>query len=262
MKYVGAVLAACCVLLAACTSVVPASPPADLDLAGTSWVTSRIGEEDLSVEPFPTLVFDAAGAASVSGNSGCNQFFGSYTLKSTQLSFGELGSTLMACVDDTANAREAAFTQALKSTASASIDDHGLRLFDSAGTQLLLLTPDTTDSGGTSPSLWDTTWLLTDITTSEATSSAVDGSEVTITLTETELSGKACNTFGAAITLEGEAIEVGPIRSTKMACPSEDLSAQETAVLLLLEQATGFTLDGDQLVISGPGGSLSFQARG
>ncbi|KIA99581.1 hypothetical protein OA93_05370 [Flavobacterium sp. KMS] len=47
-----------------------------------------------------SIKFDPA-TKKVSGNSGCNNFFGTYTLKGNdQIQFGNLGSTRMACLDE------------------------------------------------------------------------------------------------------------------------------------------------------------------
>jgi heat shock protein HslJ len=45
------------------------------------------------------IKFDAA-AKRAAGFNGCNNFFGGYTLDSERLSFGMMGSTMMACTED------------------------------------------------------------------------------------------------------------------------------------------------------------------
>lgn len=49
----------------------------------------------------------------VSGNAGCNNFFGSYTLEGEYISFTQLGATKMACMDETANKTETTLLQIL-----------------------------------------------------------------------------------------------------------------------------------------------------
>jgi heat shock protein HslJ len=98
-------------LLAAC---VPAGT--GNQLAGTSWrlvsidgntqVGAAIGGQDV------TLIFDADGGAG--GSSGCNSYGGSYTVKANgSISFSDIVSTLMACMDGGIMEIEASYFAAL-----------------------------------------------------------------------------------------------------------------------------------------------------
>jgi len=49
----------------------------------------------------------------VSGNAGCNNFFGSYTVDGEYISFSRMGATKMACMDETANKTETTLLQIL-----------------------------------------------------------------------------------------------------------------------------------------------------
>jgi heat shock protein HslJ len=64
---------------------------------------------------------------SINGNDGCNSFMGSYTLKQGGgIKFGQMASTLMACVGD--NSIETAFLKVLSTANSYSIDKDILQL--------------------------------------------------------------------------------------------------------------------------------------
>ena len=69
---------------------------ADL-LTGTEWTVEDISGEAVIEGSMPTLAFTSAGR--VSGGTGCNRFFGSYTLTGEGLNLGRLGATMMACPD-------------------------------------------------------------------------------------------------------------------------------------------------------------------
>lgn len=245
--------AAVVLLSAACTQVVPASSgPA---LAGTEWTIAQIEQSDPVAEATISFGTDAQ----VSGQTGCNRFFGPYTLRGSALTFGALGSTMIGCSDELA-AQETAVLAALGATTTVQADADDLLLLDSSGNHLLRLTPAVPT---TSPSLWDTTWQLSGIVTGQAVASPVADSTVTIQLSETgTLTGKACNTFRAEVSVKDDAISVGEIASTRMACPSTDLADQETAVLTYLQKATSYELDADQLTLTGPDGGLMFTAAG
>ena len=62
----------------------------------TTWNLSELFNEEIqySGSAVPHLRFEAE---RVSGNDGCNHFFGSYTLDENSLKFGRLASTRMAC---------------------------------------------------------------------------------------------------------------------------------------------------------------------
>ena len=63
----------------------------------------------------------------ISGNSGCNGFGGSYKVEGDQVAFSEVVSTLMAC-DEARMAQEGAFHQVLTDTATFKIEGNTLTL--------------------------------------------------------------------------------------------------------------------------------------
>ncbi|WP_024852053.1 META domain-containing protein [Hydrogenovibrio kuenenii] len=66
---------------------------------------------------------------SVSGSAGCNRYFGSYTLQQNNLTFSQLGSTKMMCMDMT---EEDAFFKRIGQVNHFQLKDHILTLFDRA----------------------------------------------------------------------------------------------------------------------------------
>lgn len=79
-------------VLSACA--MPGAPGA-APLVGSEWrLEDLAGSAVLDGVP-ATLVFPEAGR--VAGNGSCNRFFGSYTLMSHRIAFGQMGATRMAC---------------------------------------------------------------------------------------------------------------------------------------------------------------------
>jgi heat shock protein HslJ len=80
--------------LAACAD--PSEPAADP--TQSAWVldSGTVDGADIPiVEDHPiTLTFEGTGIA---GSSACNTYFGGYTINGTEISFSDMGSTLMAC---------------------------------------------------------------------------------------------------------------------------------------------------------------------
>lgn len=59
-----------------------------------------------------SIKFDTA-EKRVSGNAGCNNFFGSYEVEGEYITFTQMGSTKMACMDEESNKTEAEFLKIL-----------------------------------------------------------------------------------------------------------------------------------------------------
>jgi heat shock protein HslJ len=65
------------------------------------------------VEGYPiTLIFDEP-EGTAGGKSACNQWFGGYTLSGNELTFTDIGGTLMACTDEGVMDSETAFLDAM-----------------------------------------------------------------------------------------------------------------------------------------------------
>lgn len=228
MKVWTVAVAAAAVLLTGCTAVVPAGPAASLN--NTSWVVTEIQGEPTIPDFQPTIDFGAADE--VGGNSGCNNFGGTYTLTGTEISFGELMMTAMLCTDNGRDQQETAFHAALKTVVSVRFAGDTVEMLDGDGAVALLLAPvPPLDLTGTS-------WVLGGLIDGSTISAPVADSTVTLSFEAEALSGKACNTFRGSYTLDGDSIEIGPLMSTRMACLDEALTAQENLVLELLPAAT------------------------
>ncbi len=99
----------------------------DTPLLDTTWNLSELFSEKIlySGSKIPHLRFEAE---RVSGNDGCNNFFGSYTLDEDSLKFGMLGSTRMACPH--IEGFEMIFNTMLSITTRYLIDGNKLELYD------------------------------------------------------------------------------------------------------------------------------------
>lgn len=111
--------------LMACTSVkkIP-------DLGGNRWGLVQLQQEKLDSSPV-FIQFDTA-AHRFNGNAGCNKISGNYTATAKMLTFDEVISTRMACLDSKANERESQLLRLLNNHAYAyDIDGATLQLKDS-----------------------------------------------------------------------------------------------------------------------------------
>jgi len=241
-------------VLTACSSTTPAGPAATPapTLEGTSWTVTAINGTAPITGNAPTMEFtDAA----VTGSASCNRYNAAFTQDGSKVTITPGVTTQMACGADVMT-QEHAFTVALTQVSGARTNGEGAELTDSAGKAVLSL------ARITDKPLEGTTWTLTGIISGETVASPVTESTVTLTIAEGQLSGKACNSFRGSVTTADGSIKVGPLASTKMACTSTELSAQETTVLTTLQAASGYTIRGNELTITADDGTgLVFTAR-
>lgn len=119
---------------AACTSAASLSPSAagggaasasapltNPDLVGTEWILGDLPGQVLA-DVRPTISF--SGDGTVTGNAGCNTFNGTYTADGSNLTFGPLASTKIAC-EGAKGTLETAFLGAVQATTAYEITDAG-----------------------------------------------------------------------------------------------------------------------------------------
>ncbi len=113
---------------------------AQASLTGTSWLAEDIGGRGVIDEAQTTITFEAEGR--VAGSGGCNRYFGAATIKGDAITFGKLGSTMMACVPALMD-QEQRFFKALAATRSYRFDDPGHKLvfLGEDGTPLVRFSP-------------------------------------------------------------------------------------------------------------------------
>ena len=228
-------------------------------LAGTKWVAISFGLDgaDDAVLPtaVPTIEFSEDGSQ-ISGTTGCNSYFGSVTVgPDGAISFGQMGMTEMACLDDGVMDQEQRFLEALARIDRWVPDDDGASLEASDGTAVIGLVapaaaPDLPLSGA---------WRLTTFIDGEVASSVLAGTEVTLTLdTATgDVAGHAgCNGYSGSMEIDvvsetgaGASFTMGPVATTLMAC-EPDVMDQETKFHSALGAATTMVVDGGLLTIA------------
>lgn len=91
-------------------------------------------------------------------------------------------------------------------------------------------------------------WVAT-----ELNGKAVDG--LTLDYTTDKVSGTGgCNHFNGPISIEDDAIQIGPLAATKMMC--EGKSDIETQYFTALEAARSFVVEGDMLMLKADDGHV------
>jgi heat shock protein HslJ len=241
------------VLLAACADDGGGGtgPSTDPDaLVGVTWRADDPTLAALAPDAPDTAVVSLVFAdGQVGGRSACNSYFGGYVADDRgSLSFDALGGTEMAC-EEPLMILETAYLSALGAVTSFSVTP------TSSAVTLELVGPDTTlgffEEVPPEPlPLIGTAWILDSVYAGDAVSSTIAGTETTMILGDDgSLSGSAgCNTYSGTYTLDVDALTVGPLATTKMAC-ADDVMAQEAAFLTAMEGVATSSIEGSRLTL-------------
>lgn len=226
--------------LAGCCRVVEAEQ-ASSPLEGPTWRLAQISGKEpkglASLERAVSVTFEDGLAF---GFGGCNNFRGGYKSSGNRLEVGPLASTMMACPEP-ASSIESAFHAAFTGSFEFTIDGDQLMASSASGASLLFerVPP---------PQLNGSAWKVTSFNNNRQAVIGVMGeSDITLVFGAEEVSGSSgCNRFWGSYTADGGSITIGPVASTRMACP-EDLMEQEQLFLAALASVVTWRVDGNVL---------------
>ena len=102
------------------------------DLAGSQWRPSFMRASELPAGSHMVVQFNPDGG--ITGNGGCNRFFGVYTISGSHIKIGPLASTRKGCPG--LLLAETAFFATLEAAKSFEQNETTLVLFDAAGIKL------------------------------------------------------------------------------------------------------------------------------
>jgi heat shock protein HslJ len=219
-------------------------------LEGPTWVLVK--KTELGAELGNVVVSATFADGTVSGTSGCNTYNGPYKVDGDKLTIGpNLISTQMAC-GPAETAVEKVVLARLPKVASYSIVGSTLTLADSGGEPLLVFEA----SVGADAILGS--WNVLSYYTGDAIVSVVSGSTVTAEFKDGQITGNSgCNNYMGPYKVDGDAITIGPLASTRKACSSDELSKQEASYLAALEVAKTFAVTGNRLDLFREGGTFA-----
>jgi heat shock protein HslJ len=220
-------------------------------LEGPTWV---LDVEQLDIDGvgdvFPTIRFLEG---QVSGSTGCNSFRGGYTLNGSDLTFSPLASTLIGCPPPL-DQLEREILDRLATVTSYAISERRLSLRAGDETVLLYDVNEPRIQGS---------WVVTGVLYDDAFHSVRGGAELTADFARREgVTGSGgCNTFRADYRVDGASLEIGPVASTRIACPTEELSVQEFGYFAALESAARWEQVGDSLTVTNRAGQRAVTFR-
>jgi heat shock protein HslJ len=201
-------------------------------LDGTHWKLTSLDSGGTSTAVPAGIVVDARFAAgNIAGSSGCNVYSGPVTVTGTTIKVGALATTQMACLGPQSEI-ETAYLAALAKAATFTATADALTMFDAGGAPILVYA-----AGPANPLEGD--WNVTGYNNGkQAVTSPISGTTLTATFTADAVSGSAgCNTYNGTYTLDGDALKIGPLATTRMACDPAIMD-QETLFLAALAAST------------------------
>lgn len=114
----------------------------------------------------------------------------------------------------------------------------------------------TTDPGDGDP---QGSWQLVEGSVNGQAVPILDEYRITLTLEGSRISGTAaCNSYGGVLSVEGGRLRIEDLAQTAMACLDEEAMTAEAIYMSGLGAADSIGLDGEELLIQGPGVELRF----
>ncbi len=224
-------------------------------LEGPLWrLTAYLGPDGTSVSVPPAISASATFAdGRVTGNAGCNDYTGSYTVAGDTLTIGPLAATQKAC-GPAETVVETAFMTVMGRVATYAVSGGSLELKTADGKVGMTFAP--TEATG----LTKTRWVATGVNNGKgAVTSVVIGTTLTAIFAEagTVAGSGGCNDYNGPYTSDASTIKIGPLAATKMACPSPaGVDEQEAQFFAAMDAATKYTIAGSKLELRDDGGAL------
>ncbi len=220
-------------------------------LTNVEWVLTTLQDAGLLEGTRITAVFGPDGQ--ITGNSGCNEYFGPFTTDETTLSAGPLAATRRACETEIDN-QEAAYLNALEAAGSYQVDGSQLTINAADGQALLVYTVEQPLV------LQNIIWVLREYQDFEGQMQpTLEGAEATAVFgSDNTLSGSGgCNTFASTYTIEGSQLSIGLPVATLSNCPEPaGIMEQETFYLANLVEAATYAVDAQTLSLLDSAGNI------
>lgn len=216
------------------------------NLTKDSWELTELNGRQIS-DSNAGISFDGS-KNGVSGNAGCNKFFGSYTARGSSIKFSKIGTTKMFCLKPGVMKDEADFTRALAAATRYSISRGKLRIY--AGKEKVLEFEKLLPSVSLMTTvLAEKKWFLDGQKGRKSTASP-DAAFIVFDEKKGSAGGNTgCNVFGGSYKASGANLTITEIISTMRACIEDDRMDTERTFLEGLRKTTRFEMKDDQLFL-------------
>lgn len=222
-------------------------------LTGELWEVVSLNDNPPAADTTITAQFGEDGT--LSGSDGCNRYSASYTVDGAAITITPGIGTMMACPEP-AMTQAATYMAALTAATAYTIDGSELMLTDASGAPVLLFRV-------VEQSLAGTNWSAIFFNDSGSAIVSVTGVQITAAFgADGQVSGfGGCNNYAATYTIgDANAIEIGPIIATQMACSAPaNVMEQESQYLAALQSAVVFQVQGQTLEMQNSAGQMAVQ---
>jgi heat shock protein HslJ len=194
------------------------------------------------------IVMTVAATATACGSSGGQQLLGGETeVEASETENPPTGETTTETIETTAttSATTATSTETSTETTSAATTE------TSTETTTETTATTTAETSGEGLVLDGTAWVVRAFALADEWFEAVDGTELTVEFSDGRiLIYTGCNSGNGSYTLEGTALSIGPVATTRAGCLSEALSDQEALFVSMLNGTTSADIDGQSLTLN------------
>ncbi|NDW10284.1 META domain-containing protein [Dysgonomonas sp. 520] len=191
-----------------------------------TWVLATLDGEDVAdifEGKVPTMNVDAS-AKQIFGNGGCNSYTGAFTYEKGVFSAPRVAATMMMCF---AKNKESAFFAMLAKPNTISVEN-GVLTFKNSGSVVA------TFIRGVDQNVFTQEWKLESINGESSDKLFTEETLPTLkfNVEEKRVNGSAgCNTFNGTYSVASEYITVGPLMTTRRACPNMEGEYKYTQAL-------------------------------
>ena len=214
----------------------------DLELTGQVWIATELDGESILSDTTITAEYKDDGT--LGGSNGCNRYNTTYDVDGDNLQINQpIASTMMACPDPVM-AQEGVYMAAMNAARTFEISGEELTLFNEDGDSLVTYVAGSNELAGTS---WE---VISYNNGKEAVVSVIIGTQITADFGEDgQLTGNSgCNSYFASYETDEDAITIGPVGMTEMACMEpEGVMEQEQLYLAALGMADVYHIEADSL---------------
>ncbi len=228
-------------------------PSGTVGLEGQLWRLASYANVSGVLTDLPSNIRIAAefNAGKITGNGGCNNYSGAYSVNGDQIVISQVAATMKACAQPIM-VLEQAYFKSLQAVASFHIADDFLELVNNTGALVLrykISRPVT---------LVNIRWVATGYNNGKnAVVSVAAGTEITAIFgTDGKLTGSGgCNSYTAGYQTTDTNIQIEPAASTKNSCV-QAVMQQEQAYLVALPNSSTYTIRENTLELRDSTGAL------
>jgi heat shock protein HslJ len=241
-KYSWLILVALAVPVAACTQTTSPSDDevtsSENPLVGTDWDLVQYGEQTPLPGATASITFTED---EINGSTGCNSYFGNYTLDVSALAIDPLGRTERGC--EGIMEQEEGYLEMLQASESITLEEERLTIHTALGDIVFKPKEDLTLEG--------TNWVLSSIVQDQdVVSTRRNAEEITAVFEEGQVAGSTgCNQYFTDYQLDGTDLTLGTVSATTMSC-DEETDQREQEYLTALAEVAGFEIERETLTLT------------